>query len=165
MRVSTHILTFTLLASALAFFLPSASSASPHNPDTDWFKDAKYAAAVKHGNPHAIVTFNPGVRVIHYTGAEDYTAGELNDPLEQIPVSRWLDGSQWHALTFVGSSWCRRDTRYTTEQWVSWVRAVTGKEGVVTLDMGPNWDPKAGRIGSFIQAQIDQVITIKAAIR
>ena len=39
-----------------------------------------YEQAVKHGNPKAIATFNPGVRVIHYTEAEDYTAGELNEP-------------------------------------------------------------------------------------
>jgi hypothetical protein len=34
---------------------------------------AIYAQAVKRGNPNAIVTFNPGVKVIHYTQAEDYT--------------------------------------------------------------------------------------------
>src|SRR6185369_2404207 len=59
-----------------------------------------YAQAVKHGNSNAIVTFNPGVRVVHYTEAEDYTAGELNEPFENVPAARWLDGSQWHALTF-----------------------------------------------------------------
>ena len=50
-----------------------------------------YAAAAKHGNPRSIVTFNPGVRMIHYTEAEDYTAGELNDPFDIVPESRWLD--------------------------------------------------------------------------
>ncbi len=49
---------------------------------------AVYARAVKRGNPKAIVTFNPGVRVIHYTQAEDYTAGELNEPFGEIPSSR-----------------------------------------------------------------------------
>ena len=62
---------------------------------------ARYAAAVKHGNPKAIVTFNPGVRVIRWTKAEDYTAGELNEPLQVIPTGRWLEGSQWHALTYL----------------------------------------------------------------
>jgi len=60
-----------------------------------------YAKAVKHGNPRGIVTFNPGVKVIRWTRAEDYTAGELNEPFSEIPTSRWLDGSQWHALTQV----------------------------------------------------------------
>ena len=42
-----------------------------------------YADAVKRGNPKAIVTFNPGVSLIRHTQAEDYTAGELNDPFER----------------------------------------------------------------------------------
>ena len=125
---------------------------------------ARYAAAVKHGNPKAIVTFNPGVQVIRHTQAEDYTAGELNEPLNAIPTSRWVNGSQWHALTFVGSTWGRRDTRHSNEQWANWLRLVTAKEGVVTLDMGPNWNPQAGPIGSFAEAQIQQVKAIKAAL-
>lgn len=124
----------------------------------------QYAAAVKHGNPRAIVTFNPGVKMVHYTEAEDYTAGELNDPLKVIPASRWLNGSQWHALTFVGATWGSRNIRYTDEQWAQWVRAVTAKGGVATLDMGPNWNPKEGAIGSFAEAQVNQVKAIKAAL-
>jgi alpha-L-fucosidase len=123
-----------------------------------------YAEAVKRGNPKAIVTFNPGVRVIHYTEAEDYTAGELNEPFAQIPSSRWLEGSQWHALTFIGSNWGRRDTRFTDRQWAEWVRAVTAHEGVVTLDMGPNYDPKAGPIGSLAPAQLKQLQSVRQAL-
>jgi alpha-L-fucosidase len=123
-----------------------------------------YAAAVKRGNPKSIVTFNPGVRVIHYTQAEDYTAGELNDPFSYIPSSRWLEGSQWHALTFVGSAWAQRNTRYTTQQWADWVRAVTANGGVVTLDAGPNYDPQAGPIGALAAVQLKQVEAIKAAL-
>ncbi|MCX7048590.1 MAG: alpha-L-fucosidase [Candidatus Sumerlaeota bacterium] len=123
-----------------------------------------YSAAVKHGNPHAIATYNPGVRMIHYMQAEDYTAGELNDPFNVIPASRWLEGSQWHALTFLGGGWGRRDTRHPTEKWVKWVREVVAHEGVVTLDMGPNWDPKAGPIGALAEAQVNQVKAIRDAI-
>jgi alpha-L-fucosidase len=124
-----------------------------------------YSAAAKHGNPHAIVTFNPGVRVIHWTDAEDYTAGELNEPFGQVPTSRWLGGSQWHALTYLGSNWSKRDTRYPAEKWAAWVKAVTARGGVVTLDMGPNWDPKSGPIGSLAPEQIKQVQAIKASVR
>jgi len=60
---------------------------------------AIYADAVKRGNPNAIVTFNPGVKLIRWTRAEDYTAGELNEPLGQVPEDRSVEGSQWHALT------------------------------------------------------------------
>ncbi len=125
---------------------------------------AIYAQAVKSGNPKAIVTFNPGVRVVHYTEAEDYTAGELNEAFDQIPSSRWLQGSQWHALTFMGTQWGRRDTRYSAERWAEWVKTVTDRGGVVTLDLGPNYDPSAGPVGSLDGGQLGQVEVVKAAL-
>lgn len=123
-----------------------------------------YAKAVKHGNPNAIVTFNPGVRLIRHTQAEDYTAGELNEPFNVLPTSRWVEGSQWHALTYLGSRWSTRDVRYPTEKWVQWVSTAVSKGGVVTLDMGPNWDPQAGPVGSFAKAQMAQVQAIHVAL-
>jgi len=42
-----------------------------------------YAAAAKSGNPKAVVTFNPGVSLKRWTAAEDYTAGELNEPFSR----------------------------------------------------------------------------------
>lgn len=124
-----------------------------------------YADAAKHGNPHAIVTFNPGVRLIHYTRTEDYTAGELNEPFGVVPSSRWLKGSQWHALTYMGSRWARRNTRYPAAKWAKWVGDVVARGGVVTLDMGPNWDPKAGPIGALADGQVKQVMAVRAAVR
>ena len=132
------------------------------------FNDAiadRYAAAVKHGNPKAIVTFNPGVKVIRWTKAVVYTAGELNVPLQVVPASRWLDGSQWHALTYLGDSWMRRNTRFPTDQWAEWARKVIARQGVLTLDMGPNYDPEAGPVGQLAEAQVKQVKAIRAALR
>ncbi len=123
-----------------------------------------YARAVKHGNPNAIVTFNPGVKLIRHTQAEDYTAGELNEPFNVLPTSRWVNGSQWHALTYLGSHWSGRDTRHPTERWAQWVSAAISKGGVVTLDMGPNWDPQAGPIGSLAEGQMAQVRAIHTAL-
>lgn len=124
-----------------------------------------YATAVKHGNPNAIVTFNPGVSLIRHTQAEDYTAGELNEPFDVLPTSRWVDGSQWHALTYMGSQWSARDARHPAERWAKWVGTTVSKGGVVTLDMGPNWDPQAGPIGSLATAQVEQVKAIQAAVK
>lgn len=123
-----------------------------------------YGNAVKHGNPKAIVTFNPGVQLTRYTVAEDYTAGELNNPFNYMPSSRWLNDSQWHALTFLGANWGQRDTRHPAERWAHWATDVISHGGVITLDMGPNYDSKAGPIGSFAPAQVDQVKQIKAAV-
>ncbi len=121
-----------------------------------------YANAVKRGNPAAIVTFNPGVRLVRHTRAEDYTAGELNEPFAVVPSSRWVEGSQWHALTHLGSRWVERDTRYPTEKWREWFRKVVAGGGVATFDLGPNWDPKAGPIGALAEAQLEQVRAVGA---
>ena len=124
----------------------------------------RYVAAVKHGNPKSIVTFNPGVRVIHWTSAEDYTAGELTEPLQVIPTGRWLEGSQWHALTYLGVGWGKRNTRFTYDQWVEWTRKVIARQGVFTLDMGPNYEAAKGLIGSLAPAQVKQVKAITSAL-
>jgi hypothetical protein len=105
------------------------------------------------------------VKLVRHTAAEDYTAGELNEPFSTRPASPWVNGSQWHALTHVGSHWGARDTRYPAERWAEWVRAVTAGGGAVTLDMGPNWDPQAGPIGALADAQVAQLEAVKAAVR
>jgi len=115
-----------------------------------------YADAVKRGNPKAIVTFNPGITLKRHTQAEDYTAGELNDPFNVVPTSRWVNGSQWHALTFLGSSWGARNVRQPPERWRSWFTVVVAQGGAVTLDVGPNMDPKAGPIGAIGKEQAEQ---------
>ena len=115
-----------------------------------------YADAVKSGNKNAIVTFNPGVQLIRYTQAEDYTAGELRDPFFIVPKSRWVFGSQWHALTFLGSTWGQRNTREATERWRSWFKSVTTHGGAVTFDMGPNRDSKTAPIGTISKEQAEQ---------
>ena len=115
-----------------------------------------YADAVKRGNTNAIVTFNPGIRLSRYTQAEDYTAGEVVNPFGIVPTSRWVKGSQWHALTFLGSGWGKRDVRHPTEQWRSWFQTVVANGGAVTLDIGPNMDPKLGPIGAIANEQMEQ---------
>ena len=123
-----------------------------------------YTEAARRGNPRSLVTFNPGIGLRRWTRAESYTAGELTEPFDVLPASRWEDGSQWHALTYLGSRWGARDTRHPSPRWVAWVRAVSAMEGVVTLDMGPNWDPQAGPIGSLASAQREQFVAIREAL-
>jgi len=120
-----------------------------------------YADAVRRGNPAALVTFNPGVKLVRHTRAEDYTAGELDEPFSVVPSSRWVEGSQWHALTHLGSRWGERDTRYPTGRWREWFRKVAAQGGAVTLDLGPNWDPRAGPIGALAEAQTEQLSSLR----
>jgi len=124
-----------------------------------------YADAAKQGNPAAVVTFNPGVSLKRASDAEDYTAGELNEPFAHVCEGRWLDGSQWHVLTFLGKKWGWRDARYTGEQWAGWIAGVTAKGGVVTLDLGPNYDASAAPVGTFDDAQLKQLRAIVNAAR
>ena len=101
---------------------------------------------------------------MRWTRAEDYTAGELNDPFALLPASRWVDGSQWHALTFLGSAWGSRDTRQPTGRWIQWLQTTAEKGGAVTLDLGPNRDQAAGPIGTFSEAQVSQFQAIHQAL-
>jgi hypothetical protein len=119
-----------------------------------------YAEAARAGNRDAIVTFNPGVGLKRHTRAEDYTAGELNEPFTILPASRFVNGSQWHALTYHGSTWARRDIRYPTDRWRAWFKQVVARGGAVTFDVGPNWDPRKGPIGAIDIAQLEQLRAI-----
>ncbi|GEM_PF-1441389 len=117
---------------------------SKHSQASDWLSEAR------------IVTFNPGIMLIRHTRAEDYTAGELNDPLDVVPTSRRVDGSQWHCLTYMGSDWGKRNVRYSTGQWQAWLKKVFAQGGAVTFDMGPNMNPEAGFIGEIAMDQATQ---------
>lgn len=124
-----------------------------------------YAAAAKSGNPDAVVTFNPGVSLKRATASEDYTAGELTEPFSHTCGGRWLDGSQWHVLTYLGKTWGARDVRIEDAKWTAWTRDVTAKGGCVTFDLGPNLDPARAPIGTFDAAQLKQLRAIADAVR
>ena len=123
-----------------------------------------YADAAKHGNPKAIVSFSATMGPSRALEAEDFTGGETEQPFDLIPSSRWRDGSQWHVLTYLGTRWAGRDTRFSSEQWAGWATQVAAKGGAMTLDMGPNYDPNAGPVGSLAEAQMAQVKAIRAAL-
>lgn len=107
---------------------------------------ASFAAALRAGNPDAIVAFNPGVRVpvIAHTKYEDYTAGEvtlgkLPQAVKSVP-GRWIrrDGVkvQSHILTFLGKSWCRGERpQWSDEKIVDLTRQIADKGAVVTYDV------------------------------
>jgi len=118
----------------------------------------RYAAAVKKGNPKAVVAFNPGVGLKRWVPSDDYTAGELNNPFSATCESRWINDAQWHVLTFLGKGWGQKDTRFTNEQWIDWLRRVTANGGVVTIDMGHNPD------GTLVEAQVRHMQAICDAV-
>ena len=96
------------------------------------------------------------------------TCSGTNEPLGPVPeheTPRCLLQTAELGLTFIGSHWSARDTRYPSDRWGTWVKRATDAGGAVTLDMGPNWDPKVGPIGSLAEAQVEQLKAVKAAVR
>lgn len=107
---------------------------------------ASLAAALKAGNPNAVVAFNPGVRVpvTCHCEYEDYTAGEVT--LSRVPdairtcLGRWVhrDGhkAQFDVLSFLGTSRCRGDRpQLTDERIIDYTRQINRRGGVVTWDV------------------------------
>ena len=134
------------------------------------FNDEKaqvYAHAVKDHNPGAIVTFNPGWGFKRWTCAEDYTAGEYPWPIE-YPVQvtgRWVGGSQAQILTYLGDNWGVRNCRFSDDFIIPWVQSVVANGGAVTFDVGPNYNPAEGPIGTLSREQAAQLKRIISAVR
>jgi hypothetical protein len=94
-----------------------------------------YADAVRRGNPDAIAAFNPGVMIRNLVEAEDYTAGEINEPLTVECDGRWMGKSQWHMLSYLGSTWGASPARFTDEAVVEMTRNLVEAGGAVTWDV------------------------------
>ena len=116
-----------------------------------------YTAAVKRGNPDAVVAFNEGVRspVRRWTLAGDYLAGEVNEPLKESCGARWFDDRQWHVLTFAGSFWGRPECRYEDRQWIEWMSPILKNGGAVTIDLAIN--RPTGRLNENQAAQLTRI--------
>lgn len=94
------------------------------------------AEALRAGNPRAIVALNPGVqdRVRPYTRHEDYTAGEQNAFFDR-PLQRFVDGEQWHILSYLGTGWAQPGVRYGKQEMIEYVAEVNRFGGVVSIDV------------------------------
>ncbi|MBD3177855.1 MAG: hypothetical protein GF320_21990, partial [Armatimonadia bacterium] len=97
---------------------------------------AVFAEALKAGNPEAIVAFNRGVdpEVMPYTPHEDYTCGEQNR-FYDMPESRWIEGEQWHILSYLGPWWGDPGTKYAKQELADYVWDVHRRGGVVSIDV------------------------------
>jgi hypothetical protein len=114
------------------------------HPDPPNFES--FAAAMKAGTPDSLVAFNPGVKnpVISHTEFEDYTTGEIAGALPvqsmnpwETPLNRWVDGAQYHILTFLGGYWGHGEPRFTDAMVPAYTRYINGWEGVITWDIPP----------------------------
>jgi len=120
------------------------------------------AEGLRAGNPDRILAFNPGVdpkihsRTIH----EDYTCGEMNSFLE-IPKERFVDGKQWHILSFMGTdpaspcAWGRPGVALDRNELADYVFSVNSRGGVVSIDM------MLYRDGSLDRSQLENIRTLR----
>jgi hypothetical protein len=119
------------------------------HPDAPNF--ASFAAALKAGNPDALVAFNPGVFSpvrCHWEG-EDYTAGELSGDLvvggfgfgdnpaycNFGPYGRFVDGAQFHVLNFLGEWWLHGQPRFPDLLAAGYTQYIVQHGGGVTWDV------------------------------
>ncbi len=133
------------------------------------YNDAKLeplARALKAGHPGRIIALNPGVELSAYSVHDDYTAGEQNAFLE-LPTSRWLDGKQWHVLSYLGpervdnylsAGWCEPGSKYSKQEMADYVRAVHQKGGVVSIDV------MLFRDGGIDRSQLEVLKAVRPAL-
>lgn len=114
--------------------------------------------ALKAGNPNSIVAFNRGVDpvVMSYTPEEDFTCGEQNS-FYDVPADRWLDGEQWHILSFVGNGWGQAGSKYTKQELSDYVADVSARGGVVSIDV------LLFRDGSLDRSQVEMLKAVAEA--
>ncbi|MBN1673215.1 MAG: hypothetical protein JXR37_19375 [Kiritimatiellae bacterium] len=123
-----------------------------------------FAAAMKAGNPAAIVAFNPGVKtpIVCHTEHEHYTAGEVAKALPECP-GRWVERNghkaQYHILSYLGSNWCRGEPRFPDELVIGYTKHVIANGGVIT------WDVPIAKNGLIPQAFVQQLRALRAAPR
>ncbi|OPZ79995.1 MAG: hypothetical protein BWY76_03470 [bacterium ADurb.Bin429] len=143
------------------------------HPDAPNF--ASFAAALKAGNPDAIIAFNPGVYVpvrSHWE-EEEFTAGELSGDLPVGafgygdnavycnfgPIRDTVNGAQFHVLCFLGDWWLHGAPRFPDELVVGYTRYIVQHGGVVT------WDVPITPDGSIPDAFVRQLGKVGAAVR
>lgn len=122
---------------------------------------SSFAAALRAGNPDALLAFNCGTKepFAALTDEQDYTAGEVADkfPVSYLwrPLSREMNGLQLQVLTFLGECWGMGEAPRCPREFVAgYTQHVNSKGGVVT------WDVPIGADGVIAPAFLDCLAAI-----
>jgi len=119
------------------------------------------AQGLRAGNPDRIIAMNPGVDPVvkAYTRHEDYTCGEQNKFFD-MPVGRFLNGEQWHILSFLSKdSWGAPGVGYTKTELADYVFDVHQRGGVVSIDV------LLYRDGSLDRSQLEALKAVRRELR
>jgi hypothetical protein len=120
-----------------------------------------FGAALRAGNPDALVAYNPGVGtpIVCHSTDEDYTAGEISEALPVCPgpfIARGDHQARYHILSYLGSAWGTGSPRFSDDLAAAYTVEVVGKGGVVT------WDIPIGANGLLPQPCVNQLAAIGA---
>ena len=127
------------------------------------YDDAKlavFARALRAGNAGRIIAFNRGVDplVMSYTRLEDYTCGEQNSFFD-MPAGRFLDGEQWHILSYLGPTWAQPGSKYSKAELADYVYEVHRRGGVVSIEA------LLYRDGSLDRSQVEVLKAVRRELR
>jgi len=96
------------------------------------------ADACRAGNSDSLVAFSPPKNPQRNSKYEDYTAGNCHAPGEVGCPGRFIDGLQWHILTYLGHNWGgytrKTGCRWPTGKVVGFANKFIPRGGVVTWD-------------------------------
>jgi len=120
------------------------------------------ARALKSGNPKSIIALNVGVqdKVRAYSKFEDFTTGEQNE-FKDVPANRWVNGEQWHILSFLGNSfqgWGQPGSKYKKKDLIDYVNRVNTGGGVVSIDV------LLYRDGSLDRSQLEMLKALRPGL-
>lgn len=130
-------------------------------PDEPNFKSL--AAALRAGNPNAVLGFNRGLEYPFYIQSEsdDFTAGEVGEELP-IPSEKDLlnlNGKKLHVLSYLGKTWSMGEPRFPDELAIGYSKLIVEKGGIIT------WDIPLERGGGVPEVYMRQLKKINEALR
>jgi len=75
------------------------------------------------------------------------------------PLSRFMDGTQWHVLIHLGTHWGATPAMLPTELVVGYTKYVNRHGGVIT------WDTGIDEVGNLQKDHFEQLKALAAATR
>jgi alpha-L-fucosidase len=114
-------------------------------------------AALRVGNPDAIVAFNGGKGVRAYSKYDDFTAGEVSKISRDFPENptTWYENDgqrvRLHVLTYLGRKWGLGEPRFTDGTITQFAAQIASLGGFLSLDLPPEPD---GRIPEAFLPQL-----------
>ena len=94
------------------------------------------AEGLRAGNPRRIIALNnpSGTHANSSSREDDFTTGEVSN-FGDVPSSRWVDGVQWHILSYLGKYWCTEGLRYDRGWLAQYIYKCNQAGGVVSIDV------------------------------